>query len=181
VELKRVGEASDLISDASPLQLLSEGVYDGKAFQIVGRIRYTYELGRWNEWHIVFQDGQSGWLSDAQLEYAVSFAVQQAVLPAASELYSGKVVHLAGAEFEVAEFEVTVLTHASYDGVEGELPFEYWDKSEVVFADLRTATGRFATIDYSEPEPLLFIGMTVDFEDLKLRGLREFEGWRAGE
>jgi hypothetical protein len=61
--------------------------------------------------------------------------------------------------------------------VEGELPFEYWDKSDVWFADLRTADGRFATIDYSDAEPLLFLGQPVEFDDLRLKGLREFEGW----
>jgi hypothetical protein len=42
---------------------------------------------------------------------------------------------------------------------------------------MRTGDGRFATIDYSEDPPLLFTGEAVEFDDLKLRSLREFEGW----
>ena len=45
------------------------------------------------------------------------------------------------------------------------------------FVDLETTDGRFATIDYSEAEPLLFLGETVEFEDLQLKNLRHFEGW----
>jgi hypothetical protein len=47
----------------------------------------------------------------------------------------------------------------------------------MLFADLRTEDGRFATLDYSEDPPLLFMGETVDFASLQLRNLRQFEGW----
>ena len=74
-------------------------------------------------------------------------------------------------------FQVTSRTHAHYKGVQGELPFEYWDKSDLMFADLRSAGGDFATIDYSGNPPLLFLGRTVEFDELHLKNLREFEGW----
>jgi len=48
----------------------------------------------------------------------------------------------------------------------------------VAFADLRTSDGRFATIDYSEDPPLLFMGRAVEFDELRLKNVREFEGWR---
>src|SRR5258708_18856364 len=35
---------------------------------------YEYEQGGWNEWNIVYNDGTYGWLSDAQLEYDLSFS-----------------------------------------------------------------------------------------------------------
>ena len=76
-----------------------------------------------------------------------------------------------------AELTVTTITKAHYGGVEGELPFEYWDKTEMVFADLRSASRGFGTIDYSEDPPLFFLGEAVEFDELKLRNLREFEGW----
>jgi hypothetical protein len=60
---------------------------------------------------------------------------------------------------------------------EGELPFEYRDKSDLFFVDLRTTASDFATIDYSENPPLLFLGRAVGFDDLHLKNLREFEGW----
>ncbi len=173
VNLERVGEVADLPPDSSPLQIGSEGIFRNKAFVVVGRIIYEYELGAWNEWHIGFNDGTSGWLSDAQLEYAVSFLTQPPKpLPAAGGLGRDNKFNWNG-----ATYQVTTLTRARYRGVQGELPFEYWDKAEVLFADLRTTNGRFATIDYSDETPLLFLGEAVDFEDLRLKNLREFEGW----
>jgi hypothetical protein len=80
-------------------------------------------------------------------------------------------------QFADGSYRVTTITPAKYRTVEGELPFEYWDKDEVLFADLRTADGRFATIDYSEQPALLFLGRFVEFDALGLKNVRRFEGW----
>ena len=70
------------------------------------------------------------------------------------------------------------ITRAHYVEVEGELPFEYWDKQDLTFVDLRSRDARFGTIDYSENPPLLFLGDAVEYDDLRLKNVREFEGWR---
>jgi hypothetical protein len=172
VDLERVGVVADLPPDPSPIQLGTEGIYRNKGFVAIGRILYEYELGGWNEWHVVCHDGTSGWLSDAQAEYAVSFLSPHSGLPDALQIAAGQKLRLNG-----VLYEVTSLTRARYRGVEGELPFEYWDKSDALFADLRTPDARFATIDYSEDPPLLFLGEAVAFDDLRLKNLRQFEGW----
>ena len=56
VELAKVGTVADALVDSSPIQLGTEGVFDNKPFVVVGRIVYEYGQGRWNEWHIVFND-----------------------------------------------------------------------------------------------------------------------------
>src|SRR5882762_992388 len=90
VDLERVGEIADLPPDSSPLQIASEGQYRGKPFVVVGRILYEYELGGCNEWHLIFNDGASGWLSDAQLEYDVSIlGPAPGALPPAGSLVCG--------------------------------------------------------------------------------------------
>lgn len=173
VELKNVGQVADLPPDASPIQLLTEGVYKGTAFQVIGRIIYQYEQGSWNEWHLAFSDNRSGWLSDAQLQYAMSFRADAGVpLPASAEVFRGKRL-----TFQQTEFEVSTVTLATYKGVEGELPFPYYGKEDMIFADLRTPERTFGTIDYSEEPPLLFLGEWVEFEELQLKNLRQFEGW----
>jgi hypothetical protein len=171
--LERVGLVADLPANASPIQLLTEGQFRGRAFQVIGRIIYEYELGSWNEWHLIFPDGSSGWLSDAQLEYALSVLVQpKHPLPRNEEALRGKVITLRD-----TEYVITSRTEARYRGVEGELPFQFYGKELMTFADLRTADGKFGTIDYSEDPPLLFLGEPVEFRDLNLKNLRQFEGW----
>ncbi len=173
LDLERVGQVADLPADASPIQIATEGVFRHKPFVVVGRIVYEYEQGGWNEWHLAFNDGSSGWLSDAQLEYAVTLlSASPPKLPPVKEIQRGQRYHWGG-----ITYEVTTLTRARYRGVEGELPFQYWDKEEVLFADLRSKDAHFATIDYSEAEPLQFLGEAVEFEDLRLNNLRQFEEW----
>jgi hypothetical protein len=173
LNLKNVGKVADLPPDPSPISLLTEGTYRGKSFQVLGRIIYAWEDGGWNEWHIVFSDGSSGWMSDAQLQYAVSFVVNPGKpLPAAAEVRRGTEV-----EFNQINYEVATITRASYKGVEGELPFPFYGKSDMLFADLKTAGKAFGTLDYSDSQPLLFLGEWMDFEDLHLKNLRQFEGW----
>jgi hypothetical protein len=173
VNLDLVGEVSDLREDASPVQIGSEGVFDGKAFVVVGRIQYEHDLGSWNEWHLLFNDGSGGWLADAQLEYAVSFLTKpMGPPPAAEHLFRGARFQWFG-----VLYEVTTITKANYRGVQGELPFEYWGKERILFVDLRSPDGRFATIDFSESPPLLFTGRAVEFDELRLKNLRQFEDW----
>jgi hypothetical protein len=172
VDLRAVGVVSDLPPDISPIQIGTEGRYDKRSFTVAGRIIYSYDEGTWNEWHIVMNDGQSGWLSDAQALYAVTFPVQQADLPKADQVRLQKQFVWNG-----LTYVVTAITNARYRGVEGELPFEYWDKSEAVFADLRSPQGWFATLDYGDDEPVLYIGRMVDFDELQFKNLRLFEGW----
>src|SRR5947209_15529982 len=102
VDLEKVGEVAELPPDASPIQIGTEGVYGNKAFVVVGRIIYDWEDGSWNEWHLGFNDGTSGWLSDAQLEYDISFQVPgRFSLPGAGEASHGTALKIQNAQYEV--------------------------------------------------------------------------------
>jgi hypothetical protein len=173
VNLEKVGVVSDLPPDSSPIQLGTAGTYENHAFTVAGRIIYDYAEGSWNEWHIVLNNGSSAWLSDAQSQYVVTVAFQSKPLPALASVHLGDRF-----TWNQIAFGVTAITTARYRGVEGELPFAYWDIQGATFVDLRSAAGDFATIDYSDSEPMLYVGKTVEFEALRLKNLREFEGWR---
>jgi hypothetical protein len=175
VDLDAIGEVSDLPPDASPIQLGTAGRFDDRAFTVTGRIAYEYDDGGWNEWHLAFDNGASGWLSDAQAEYAVSSLIDKPPQPLPppdtlavddSYVWQGRTLF------------VTTLTRARYLGVDGELPFEYWGKDQSLFADLRSHDRTFATFDYSDAaRPLLFVGRFTEFDELSLRDLRAFDGW----
>lgn len=176
VNLERVGVVSDLPADSSPIQIGTSGVYENRAFTVAGRIIYDYDEGSWNEWHIMLNTAGSAagsaWLSDAQSQYAVTLALRAGPLPALTAVHLGDRF-----TWNKTEFAVTVITQARYRGVEGELPFQHWDKQDATFADLRSTGGDFATLDYSDTEPVLYLGKMVEFEALRLKNLRAFEGW----
>ena len=172
VDLEKVGEVADLPLTPSPIQLGTTGRHGRRAFTVTGRIVYEWERGGWNEWHLAMADGGSGWLSDAQLEYAVSYPKEAKGLPDAGAVKPGDTIRIDG-----RAWRVTVRTTARYLGVEGELPFEYWDKSKLSFVDLAGEGTAFGTIDYSEVPPLLFVGEHVAYDALQLQNVRRFEGW----
>jgi hypothetical protein len=176
LNLEKVGVVSDLPPDSSPIQIGTSGVYENRAFTVAGRIVYDYDEGSWNEWHVVLNtpgsEAGSAWLSDAQSQYAVTLACPAAPLPALAEVHLGDRF-----TWNKTTFAVTVITQARYRGVEGELPFQYWDKHGATFVDLRSTNGDFATLDFSDPEPVLYVGKMLGFEALRFKNLRAFEGW----
>jgi len=169
VDLKKVSQVADLPPNASPIQIGTEGVYNHHSFVAVGRIIYEYDQGTWNEWHVVMNNG-SAWLSDAQDNYVVTFAAPGRKLPPEARIGQHYI-------WDNETYTVTTITKAHYRGVEGELPFQYWDKEDVVFVDLMSERGKFGTLDYSDESPALYLGESVEFDDLKLKNLRSFEGW----
>lgn len=172
LDLQKVGQVADLPPDSSPIQIGTEGVFNHKAFTAIGRIVYEYDQGTWNEWHLMMNDGGSGWLSDAQDEYAVSFLAPGRKLPESGGFQVGEPF-----VWDNVTYSVSTITNAHYRGVEGELPFQYWDKGDVVFVDLHSETSKFATLDYSDAKPVLYLGELVEFENLALKNLHRFEGW----
>ncbi len=166
--LEDIGKMAPLVEDRSPLQLGAEGSYEGVHFALIGRIQIKYSQGIWNEWHLLFDDMRTGWLSEAGGEYVLTFMRQvNEPLPAFSGLRIGQRLQVASQVWTVSNLE-----NAACVAGEGELPFKVGAGYPVAAADLRNER-HFATLDYSETPPLLFVGEAVDFRSLRLNNLRE--------
>lgn len=166
--LEDIGKMASLVEDRSPLQLGAEGSYKGVHFALIGRIQVKYGQGTWNEWHLLFDDMRTGWLSEAGGEYVLTFArYVEDRLPEVSELKVGQRFVLASQTWAVSNIE-----NAECIAGQGELPFKVGAGYPVVAVDLRNSAN-FATLDYSETPPLFFIGEAVDFKSLKMSNLRE--------
>lgn len=169
-DLENLGRMADLIEDASPIRLGTEGSYSGVHFAVVGRIQLRYAAGVWNEWHLLFDNMRSGWLSDANGEYLVSFLTPPGVaLPDFAALMPNDELVLAGREFVVTDLE-----EAQCISGEGELPFAFGAGYPAQLVDLRAAgdgDAAFASIDYSETPPLVFIGESLPFAAFRFANL----------
>ncbi len=173
LDLERVGLQADFPATGSPIQIGTEGRWRQRRFVVVGRITYAWARGRWNEWHCVLDDGTSAWLSDAQLEYAMTVQVDpRGKMPELRNVLVGDRFYW----YDVA-YDVANIVEARYVGTEGELPFTTWDQRQCTFVDLQNAQGGFATVDGTDDPPTLFIGEYLAFDDLALTQLRDFEGW----
>ena len=166
--LEDIGKMAEVVADASPLQLGTEGRYKGIHFALIGRIQYRYESGAWNEWYCLFDDQRTGWISDAMGNYLLTFLRRPRELPPLDALEPGRDVTLDGKPYQVANVE-----RAQVIAGQGELPFKVGAGWEGVFVDLRGDGGAFATVDYSETPPLLFAGAELPFESFKFQNLRD--------
>ncbi|RUQ36475.1 MAG: DUF4178 domain-containing protein [Candidatus Competibacteraceae bacterium] len=175
LELENIGKMAELLPDPSPIQLGTEGVYRKTRFTVVGRIQLRYGQGIWNEWYLLFENQRSGWLGETLGNYAVTALIQPSEpLPPFAELRAGQNLALKGRAFQVTHIET-----ARCIAGEGELPIRVGPGYDAPVVDLQAAGQVFATLDYSEDPPLVFLGEQVRFDDLKLSRLREVMpvGW----
>lgn len=170
MDLENIGKMGELLEDASPLQLAAEGRYRDGHFAVIGRIQLQYEQGVWNEWHLLFDTGSSGWLSETSGNYVLTFSSPAPDdIPAFDALEIGQNLSLHGESFQLTGKE----TARAIAG-EGELPFKVGSGYEAPVADLSNDT-HFATLDYSESPPLLYLGEQVELASLRMTGLRTRE------
>lgn len=167
--LEDYGKSADLTDSASPLELGLEGTYAGEAFVITGRLQIEHgKGGSWDEWYALFSDGRWGWLAEAQGKLYLTFAhpdPPRAHIPFAS-LAPGQTVELPdGARLVVSEVGV-----GTYRAGEGEIPFRVRPGDRYEYADLQGADARFATLDFSDEPPKLYLGREVTLADLGLAG-----------
>ncbi len=173
LNLEDLGKMAQLQVDGTPVQLGAEGIYRNVHFGVVGRIQLRYDQGLWNEWHLLFDDMRGGWLGEAQGNYAISFLMQvPEVVPALKDTAPGKKVQLNGKWYEIRDIQKALCIAG-----QGELPFRVGPGYEAPVVDLVGENNTFATIDFSEESPLVFLGEYVEFEELHLSGLKSFDGW----
>lgn len=167
VDVQDLGKVASLQPDGTPLRLGTQGTYQGKTFELLGRIQIRTLEGFWNEWYLLYSDGREGWLGEAMGEYLVTFPQDEPDLPEFSEVSPGSVFTLAGRKLIVTQVSRTEVV-----SFEGELPFIMRAAYQLPSADLRGTDGQAATLDYSEEKPLLFMGEYRQASELQFRGLR---------
>jgi hypothetical protein len=179
--LKEVGKTAALVEDGSPLQLGASGTIDGKTFTIIGRIQYSFGLGYWNEWFLNMAEDAGGpaWLGEANGMYFFTRHKKDAKLPDTldfSKLVAGGSVSVDGKEFFIKDIQKTKVVSG-----EGELPFPFESEYEAPVVDMLRQDGTFATLDFSEDKPLVFIGKAMTFRDLHLARLRSVYGFKTAD
>jgi len=166
--VKDIGKMAQVLEDYSPIQINTSGEYQGKHFTVVGRIQLRYDDGFWNEWYVMFDDGNGAWLSDASGQYV--FTIVQgspSSVPPFEQLKPGTGLTMKGTRFVASD----VRTARCVAG-QGELPFKVGAGWEAKVADFRSGKD-FLTLDYSDgPAPQLYSGQSVDLAAMRCQLLR---------
>lgn len=167
--LARIGKAGELFDDHSPLQLLTTGRFNHKAFTLVGRLQYRSPGGAWTEWNALFDDGGTGWLAEDNGAYMFAFpAAVQRELPQPAQLRVGATTAIDGKSFQVAFSDQVALVSA-----QGELPKLPPLDTPFAMVELRASDGEVLAIDYGEQPPTVSRGHAVVLDGLALAHLRD--------
>ena len=160
-----LGKVAALVDTGAILRVGLEGKHDGRKFRLTGRVQRGHEAGGvWDEWYAAFGNDKWGWLSEAQGRFYLLFEQpSDANRPPLDDLDPGNEVHLpeGNGRFVVAETGT-----ATAKGAEGEIPYRLVPGSTYQYADLSGTDRGFATLDYSESPPKLYLGREVTPDEL---------------
>ncbi len=166
------GTMSLLPKTGSPLFVGATGTLMKRKFSILGRVRYGWERGFWDEWFVGFEDGSMAWISEDESNFTLETWSDMDKPPAEfDEVMPGDSVTIGGMNFHIDEKNCAIC-----EGGEGQLPFEI-EKGEVIpFLDLSADQG-FGTIEY-EPDgnTRVFVGRRLEMSEIELEHSAESMG-----
>lgn len=200
IDVEAIGTMASLPDDMSPLQLGTEGSYQGNKFSIIGRMKIGWQDGVWNEWHTLHGNGERGWLAEAQGSYAVCFDYDE-TLPAEtvktinSYLKSSK-PQPPGADLNTSartirrqeilgtslfidrlKYKVVDVKQAVCLACEGELPFIAPNGRKTLAIDLLGLHGEFASIELAQDNIRVYVGRYLEWNDFNFKNVRPLDDW----
>lgn len=162
--IKDVGKQSILPEGFSRMYRGALGSLLNKRFEVLGRVRYSFGKGFWDEWYIEFEKGGTAWLSEDNHEFALETETQNIRVPEFDALYPGYKIKSKDTAFIVEE-----IGYAECLGVEGDLPKMIQSGERYKYADGSSPDGRYTIgIEYDETPPTVFFGRWIKYASLKL-------------
>lgn len=174
------GKMSTLKPPSGVLYTGATGTLGEQEFRVLGRVRYGYGQGLWDEWFVSLEDGDCVWVSEDEDDLTVETYVH---LPGTSFghdfLEPGDRIRLGQEGFTVTEKDV-----ATCEGGEGQLPFMIVPGERVPFLDL-TGDDRFGTVEFEDDGVRVFVGKRISPERIELDRTRQEAGigsdWMSAE
>ena len=177
--LEAMGKIAEVPDDVSPLQIGSRGMDDGIAFELIGRVRWRWGGGGWNEWLALFADGGTAWIGEAMGRFMMLREAKPGPGNKAIQLMQNdeKIPVGMSSTFAGTDYIVTDIKEAACAGSEGELPFSAPRGLTIRSIDLTGRTGRCASIQKDRGTVSLYTGHYATLAELRATNLRAFEGW----
>ncbi len=178
--IEAMGKAAVLPFDVSPVMMGMRGTFDNKSFEVIGRVRWGWTDGSWNEWLLLFNDGSAAWLGEAMGQFMLTRerAIGELTDPAIRKLIDGEEVPV-GTEIGL-DGELLIVSDArevTCLAAEGELPFSAPAGWTVFSVDFRSTSGRCASLQRESGTTSFYDGRYVTLDELAPGGMRAMEGW----
>ena len=163
-KVQSAGKQSVLPEGFSRLYRGATGSLHQKRFSVLGRVRYSFGRGFWDEWYLEFADGVNRWLTEDNHELAVQAQVSAEGITAFDSYKTGSLVHHGDKSFLVQE-----VGHAECIGLEGDLPKMIASGEKYPYVDASSPDGDYTLgIEFDDEMPTLFVGRWLKHAELKL-------------
>ncbi|MCM8536195.1 MAG: DUF4178 domain-containing protein [Lentisphaeraceae bacterium] len=142
------GKMSAIAKSDGPLFVGASGSFNKSTnFSVIGRVRYGYENGFWDEWYLRHEDDSTSWFTEDEKRFMHEHAQKLEVnKESILNLSPGQNLELNNVKYGVREIGTAVC-----EGGQGFLPFQVLSGEEIPFIDLVGDNGETATIEV-EPD-----------------------------
>lgn len=164
--LEALGEKKLLIDYGSSFQIGKSGKYRGRDFLVLGRIRYEYEDGFWDEWYVSYlDDGSTAWVQEDDGSF-VMFN-QEVKLDKDISLSRVTVGNKYDYGKEWNDVFITSKSKAHIQGGEGELPFRIVPGEQADFID-GIWKGKVLSIELLPVDQYMYVGTPFHLKEIEL-------------
>lgn len=161
--LDPTGKTAKLTELPSRLYLDATGAIGGMRFRVLGRLRYQYAAGFWDEWFLLNDGNRPAWLVEDEGTYTLFYREPITVPPPPFATIQ------VGGALRVNQYNVFVVEKraATISGSEGQLGFLMLPGEKVNYVD-GAANGQALCLEYAENEIELLVGQTYSYDDLQV-------------
>ena len=165
------GKMAVLAQTPSPFFIGASGTIRGHGFSVLGRYRYGWEQGYWDEWFLQLEDGTTAWVSEDadDLVFERCTEAEEISIPY-EQIQPGDWIPIGETPFHVDEKDIAVC-----EGGEGQLPHAVISGERVPFVDL-SAEGEIASIEFEEEGARIFRGQRLELSEITV----DVSGFGAG-
>lgn len=152
--VKQVGERSTLSPTPSLIELYKPFKLQGQTFLPLGKIRYSYGRGFWEEWFLNDEHNKAYWLSIDEGDFVLEEKVKLS-LP-----FKSTTQFKVGSSY--GDYLVTEKGEGVCQGFEGELPERIKLNEKHQYIHLTEGYGKLLTLEFTEGSTQTFRGEWID-------------------
>jgi DNA-directed RNA polymerase subunit RPC12/RpoP len=159
--VKLIGQSSVLSPEPSLIQLYQPFEFQDIHYTPLGKIRYSYGRGFWEEWFIKSENNKALWLSIDEGDFVLQ------------EKMSLSLPFKSSTKFQVGtsygNYTVTEIGTGTCVGFEGELPEKISINEEHKYIHLSQGHGNLVTIEFNDNETETYKGKWIDPLKIKVK------------
>ncbi|WP_224361128.1 DUF4178 domain-containing protein [Hyalangium versicolor] len=163
LNLEAHGKIGAIVDTDSPLRLGMEGRHERVGYKLVGHLQKDHGAGPWDEWYVEFDDGRTGWLSESEGAFHLTFEAGLEQGLKLDDAYPGQRLRLRNRPYVVEE-----RGHGRVVSAAGQLPSDVDPEQDSYYVDATGPKGAFVTLDFGTrtQDPEVFLGQRLKLEQL---------------